>query len=369
MKTLIRFYASALAAATSIAAMSPPADAQLPHQTGHVLLLESEGIVEGAIVKEGDKYRIRREAGETVLPAATVLCLCDTMDQAYAFLRSRANLHDADERMRLARWCHLHGLRRQAVTEAEAAVKLRPQSPETQRLLQNFQDTAIVPNPPTVSSAMVGPVPVPPVASAPAIEVNAEALGQFITKVQPVLMNTCINCHQAGHGGPFRLTRALEGGVLNRRATQQNLNAVLEQIDREHPEISPLLLKAVGIHGSASHPPLKSRQTPAYRNLEEWVKGTLASNPLLADRVNAAATVAVLPELKPVPEPGKAQSRENDFASRPTAPVEVVRASGEEKGASPLQQTAAPAPPPKAVEPVDPFDPAVFNQEAPGGKR
>ena len=41
--------------------------------------------------------------GETWVPAKNVLCLCDSLEDAYAFLRSRANPRDADERLRLAR--------------------------------------------------------------------------------------------------------------------------------------------------------------------------------------------------------------------------------------------------------------------------
>ena len=40
--------------------------------------------------------------------------LCGSLEEAYQFLRKRANLNDPDERLRLAEWCRQHDLREQA---------------------------------------------------------------------------------------------------------------------------------------------------------------------------------------------------------------------------------------------------------------
>ena len=95
--------------------------------------------MQGQIERDGDQYRVRRSVGETCVPADSVACLCDTLEEAYAFLRSRANLQDADERMRLARWCQLHGLKSQAIAEMRSAVELRPSSKACRRLLENLE--------------------------------------------------------------------------------------------------------------------------------------------------------------------------------------------------------------------------------------
>src|SRR5437763_620082 len=67
------------------------------------------------------------------------------------------------------------------------------------------------------------PAPWPPTPPAPAVELSADALGMFTTRVQPILMNTCASCHASGKGGAFTLTRAYDGGAAARRATQQNV--------------------------------------------------------------------------------------------------------------------------------------------------
>jgi hypothetical protein len=356
MRPSIRFLACALAAVAPFWWTLRAADAP-PPVAGRLLLLENERTVEGRIEQEGDQYRIHREAGETTVPASQVLCLCDTPEDAYAYLRARANLRDPDERLRLARWCHLHGLRIQAVAEITAAVEMRPHHAESQGLLQTFRRSAA-----TVAQARPT-LPEPAATSLePTIEVSAELMGQFVTRVQPVLMNTCASCHVAGRGGSFKLVRALEGGVVSPRATQHNLHAVLAQIQRAHWEGSPLLIKAVSMHGLASQPPLKSRQTPAFRNLEDWVRGAVANQGPVLEHPSVGTPAAVVASrvtaetATPRPE---APGGEAGSAPRPApsggSPPQASPTSG--RGAMPSSNLLAPP------APVDPFDPVIFNQQ------
>src|SRR5205823_13784667 len=119
------------------------ADPVKPPATGQVLVLENERTLEGDIRRVGDQYRVRRTVGETWVPAERVQCLCATLEDAYAFLRGRANLQDPDEHLRLAGWCRQNGLRRQALAEVQAAVELRPGHEETRRLLAHLQQAAL----------------------------------------------------------------------------------------------------------------------------------------------------------------------------------------------------------------------------------
>src|SRR5262249_38838940 len=152
--------------------------------------------------------RVRRSVGETWLPAAQVQCLCANLEEAYQFLRSQTNLHDPDERLRLARWCQAHGLRAQALAEINTAQELRPNHPETRRLWQNLQRTE-VPSPAPRTREEPEPDAVMPT------DFNVDALGTFVTRVQPVLMNTCASCHATGRGGSFRLIRTYENALSN----------------------------------------------------------------------------------------------------------------------------------------------------------
>src|SRR5438128_1534498 len=83
----------------------------------------------------------------------------------------------------------------------------------------------------------------PPAAPArPPVDLSGESLALFTNRVQPVLMNVCASCHATNRGGAFKLTRCYDGQA-NRRATQENLTAVLDYVRADQPELSPLLIK------------------------------------------------------------------------------------------------------------------------------
>jgi hypothetical protein len=310
--------------------------------SGRVLILDNEHTLEGEITREGEQYRIRRGSAETWVPGDRVLFVCASNLEAYRYLRTRANLGDVDERLRLARWCHLHNLREEAVVEATAAVNMQPRSTEALQLLHALERSAQAAKsrPAVAGRDEPGPSPALPV------DFNPEALGLFGTRVQPILMNTCASCHSADHAGAFRLQRVFENGLLDRRATQHNLAAVLGQINPEHPLASPLLAKAVTVHGTLSQAPLKGRQAAAYRTLEEWVR--LAVGPGAPHEPGAPAA-----EPKPSAEPPAAEG----VVAKPAAP-------GPPSAFASPPPVAPPATPvPASGQPVDPFDPALFNRQ------
>jgi len=354
MFTKIRFALCALALSvpgvTFLRAGAPP----LEPRTGHVLLLDNDRIMEGDIERVGDQYRIRRSIGETWMAADKVQCLCASVEEVYLFLRGRANADDPDEHLQLAHWCQQRGLRAQALAEATAAVELRPNHAEAKRYLTGLQ--RLDANAPAATVAHeeaepdLGPVPT--------VDFNAESLGMFVTRVQPVLMNACVSCHVGNRGGAFRLTRTYEGDLNNRRATQQNLAAVLGQVNQSRPRESLLLTRAVTVHGGDSdQPPIKSRQAPAYRILEDWVQWALrtpthevVSSPIepriSADPVVSKPAAAAAPPAQP------AQTSAPAAATQPTAQPPALS-----------QAEAAANQPPAAAGPADPFDPSIFNQQ------
>jgi hypothetical protein len=317
-------------------------DPDKPRTRGRVLLLDHDRVIQGEIERIGAQYRIRRTAGETVVPADSVQCLCADLPEAYAYLRGHANLRDADECIRLARWCQLHGLREQALAEATTAAALRPESPECQRLVRSLQRS-------TAQAAHVARLEPAEPAAAP-VPVSADSMGAFVTKVQPILMNTCASCHVGERGGRFHLVRAVGEGLVNRRSTQHNLSAVLGQVSAQHWETSPLLVKAISIHGElTTQPPIKGRQAQAFKTLEEWVRETLEQNPQLQasdPAIKLASHVAAeKPTTKSEPTETKPSSEQGTFASG-------------SQGTAPAAQAA-----PRG--PVDPFDPVIFNRANP----
>src|SRR5437764_430762 len=122
MKTKIALILCAAVLAGWVVSRAGEADA--PQAKGRVLVLDNERTMEGNIERVGDQYRIRRSVGELWVQRENVLRLCDNNEGAYQFLRSRANLRDPDEHLRLANWCQTHGLKTEAVAEVKAAIDL-----------------------------------------------------------------------------------------------------------------------------------------------------------------------------------------------------------------------------------------------------
>lgn len=367
---------------------------------GKILILKNEYTMQGDIERIGDRYRVRRKVGETWVPAERVLALTESLPDAYALLRKRINREDADERLRLARWCRANGLREQALTELQAAAVLRPDHAETQRLLQHWKQAALKMPPKPVLPVK----PQPPVVDPPTVEVTSESLGLFATRVQPILMNTCASCHATGRGGKFQLTQVYGEGIGNRRTLERNLASVLAQIDLNQPALSRLLLKAVSDHAHIGRAPIRDRQSAPYRTLESWVKRTVADNPHLRDTLPATANASsVLPLVSGEQRRSKGQEESEWGAdARPLAgPLPSPTVRGENERAVP-PPSAAPVPPsmntaystiaerhrseardnaattkgalaprtsspsrntPATNTPPDPYDPELFNQK------
>src|SRR5262245_36746419 len=103
-------------------------------------------------------------------------------------------------------------------------------------------------------------------------------------------MNACANCHATGRADVFKLARAFDAG--NRRSAQQNLTAVLGQVNLERPQSSPLLQKAASAHGGMAQPAFQGRQAAAYHTLEDWVRQVSGKS---LGTPKEAQTVAVAP--------------------------------------------------------------------------
>ena len=223
---------------------------------------------------------------------------------------------------------------------------LRPDHAPSRRLLAYLQDSR--PAQPTTPAHDAAPADLPQAS----VDLTEEALGQFATKVQPILMNACANCHANGRGGAFKLTRSYDAAVLNRKTLQQNLAAVIAEVNLGQPQNSPLLSKAVSVHGPLEQAPFKNRQAAAYRTLEDWVRNTLADNPQLVEQPQARPAVpaaAAAPAAPSTPTPF-AEARPTPINDQ-TTPVKA------QAPAAPT--TAAPA----APEPVDPYSPDAFNRQ------
>lgn len=343
MRTTIKSTLCAAALVTASWFVAQASDTVPATNTGKVLILDNERTLEGEIDRQGGQYRVRRSAGELWIQAENVLKLCQSREEAYDFLRLRANLRDPDEHMRLARWCHANGLRKQALDEVTAAVNLRPEHAESQRLLRSLQRAAATATTTVAQKPITESEPIP---AAP--PVNNETLSLFVTKVQPILMNACANCHATGRGGAFKLTRTTEGSGGGSRSTQQNLSAALNQLSRDRVQGIPLLTKSLSVHGDMTHPALKSREAAPYRALEDWVRVALETNPGLT--TPTVITTAATPGAQTVFASAVKEPDTGKPVSLPPSPGTTVEKDLKE-------------PLPVTTNAADPFDPLIYNRQ------
>src|SRR5262245_42876822 len=149
MKTTLLALAASFATCGLVDGMPPDPE------TGKVIILTTEQLLEGEIIRVDEHYRVRRSVGESLIPADQVLKLVQNRQEALEVIRRRSNARDPDERLRVARWCLLYGLRVEALAEAEAALKLRPADADVQSMVRGLQRLKSSP-PPTEE-----PVPSP----------------------------------------------------------------------------------------------------------------------------------------------------------------------------------------------------------------
>ncbi|QEL20213.1 hypothetical protein [Limnoglobus roseus] len=315
------------------------------------VLLDDLSILEGTVQEfDGGFVRVTPATGAAkVLSGKSITYVGDSRDKVYDFVASKANIGTADGSLKLAGWCEKVGMTDRALSHARAAAALAPTDSIVREAVVKLEkavaakprtDPAVKPAAATAPTTEKGP---PQVAELP-----ADAGIVFASKVQPVLLNQCANCHaQKGHTGAFKLTRIAEG-YTNPEATAANLKATAGQLNRDNPTTSPLLTYSLTTHGGQKLAAFGDRQRPAFQHLETWVLAVLPKATGKGFAGNWAPKAAAVPEAEPVSLPGA-----------------IVGTSAQPVVAKPFAPPAPVAVPPAAVPPKsnsrDPFDPGRFN--------
>jgi hypothetical protein len=299
MKTLMRCLilpALAVGFACSVRAQEP----EEPGKTGKLLLLKSGHVMEGDIKQVGKQMCVRRGDSEVWIAADKTMRLSPDWLDAYAFMQTLIRPDNANDRVKLARWCHQNHLNTEALSQARFALDIQPNHGDAKQLvilLERALKTPLPTQTPTVVKTTAPPPPTPKVQQTPNVDVTSETMIAFSLKVQPILLNACANCHAGASDSKFRLERVSMSG--HKVATQQNLMAVLEQVNLDRPSISPLLVKAVTPHGHEQNAPLKDRSAKPFQSLQQWIVEAIAKNPQLKDYRDAKKPLPKRPEEKP----------------------------------------------------------------------
>ncbi|MDW8241923.1 MAG: hypothetical protein RMJ88_01775 [Thermogemmata sp.] len=329
---------------------------------GQFVLLKNGKLIAGQVRLEGDNVVVRQGALERRWPKAEVLGIAEDADAVYKLRRQQIADSDSVARLELACWLMYQGFREQALAEARALVAVDPTNKRAQELVRSLE-----------LSLRQFPTAGAPTSSAPSgqlltdwareLNLTTEGILTFASRAQPVLVNQCMDCHaRPDYRGGFRLVR-VQGIEMGGPRTWHNLRAVAGQLRSDDPVNSPLLVKALTIHGGMKQPPFLSRQASGYKALEAWVMSAVPRS--APSQIPPART-----EEAPPPPPQIPPARNGDSPSAtslPVAPTSPVAAwPTVPRSSPPVSPTPPSVPLPSGGQPLptDEFDPRPFNQSA-----
>lgn len=343
----------------------------LAPQEGVVLLRNGE-VLAGKFTTAGDYCFVAQGTGEIRLRASDVELFAHDIDDGYRQKRERIDPRDVRQTLELALWCIRNELYGYAAREIRQALAADPDDPRIALVERRLE------------LARTRPAEVAVELEASSYRVSNEELDRmvrgmpgrsvemFTTTIQPLLMNYCAT---AGCHGPssstFSLDRLPAGRNLSRRLTQRNLHAVLAWVDVTSPLDSRLLLAPIAPHGTARTAIFTSRDLRQYQQLVNWVQGLQSAELPSGDPLpqsTARPAEASRPTPPPLPSPGAAvvptaflESLESPQEGLGAAREGAVEAASEQDAEPRLRRIQRGAPV-DTYEPVDPFDPELFNR-------
>jgi hypothetical protein len=372
----------ALAVLTMSAVVAYAQGPALTPQQG-LLLLKNGNVIEGQITQAGDYYVVTLgTSGEIRLPTKDVEAQVQSLTEAYELRKHGMFEPGAKPHLALAEWCLRHNLHAPCGEQLVAAVRAEPDHPGIdaveRRLTQALQEQ------PPERPAVVARRPVPASSVSPEDldkalrELPAASIEKFAATVQPILLNRCAGgqCHGGNSTAALHLLKPPRGQLPTQRFTQRNLYSVLQQLDRDRPELSPLLIEPQKRHGGATAPVFDRFSQEQLAEIAAWIDVTLSP------------TVAPIPATIPVPPAGQTLSQAVDATSggavvpasaqesieeKPEVPGAADVPAGEEqieaningqssKSVATAKSTAQAKAPEKPFIPRDPFDPEIFNR-------
>lgn len=335
---------------------APPIDGKidLAPQLG-VVVLKNGHTIAGKITRAGDYVVVTQGiSSELRLPATDVDFVSHDLEEAYSRKAAALTDNKITPHLDLAEWCLRHDMPAQATEQWIAAYRL---DPEHRRVTAVEQRLKLYAERPATASTTSRETPTlsPEDLDKLTRDLPKSTVEKFAATVQPILLNRCANggCHGPSSPTEFKLFRPAFGLVANRRFTQRNLYAALQQIDRSNPEQSSLLLKPQGHHGNAPGPIFDKQSQLQLDQLATWVRQAVvepqAAQPATihsgAPSLSQPARVAALP-----------QPEESDAEMQPVATADK---NAEAEYGPPANKKTTKAPP---FTPRDPFDPEQFNR-------
>jgi hypothetical protein len=340
-RTPIFILIALLLAAQSLYAQQAP-----PEISRGVMLLRNGQIIEGKISRFDDYYQVTSPDEELRVRAAEVECICRTLEEGYEHKRAIVQPGNIQDHLQLAQWCQRHGLLSCAANELASAVEIDPGHPMIAILQRRLKMAVETPQDPAQPAKPAARIPTPEELDHMVRGMPPGTVEAFVQVVQPILMNDCTTsgCHGTQSPSRFQLLRGATGQLPNRRITQRNLYAVLQWVNWDKPNASPLLTAPRGPHGPSQTPIFADHRAMQCRRMTEWVYEVAQRSMPQDTEVRQASA------FEPINEPA---SPANPPASKPRLRLRPPPAA--QRPAEPPDKPAA------ATPPADPYDASGFN--------
>jgi hypothetical protein len=253
------------------AADGPPPAA--PASNSAVLLLRNGQVIEGHIERNGDYYAVTGPDQEIQIRVSSVELLCRDLRDGYERKKAGIPPDDIQQHLQLLLWCERHGLldcARQQLDTVEALDHDHPMIAVLRRRLKIESQPVTGPAHP---AEKVQPPPTDEVLDHMTRDMPPGTVELFVQVVQPILLN-----HYPGARGyslpnnkSLQLMRPALGETPGRRITQRNLYAVLQCIDFSNPGESPMLKATSGSPSGTAGSGFPAKYSSQYQKLSQWV--------------------------------------------------------------------------------------------------
>ncbi|MEZ5942978.1 MAG: hypothetical protein R3C18_16415 [Planctomycetaceae bacterium] len=324
--------------------------AAVPVPQGVVVMTDGRTF-EGNLREVPGGYRVEQQDGTyNMVPFELILATAESVPAAYRKLRNSVPVHTVDTHMKLAEWCRDRGLMQEARIEVAEALKLEPLRSDVRQLLKEIESN-VNPRPlhreVTLAPAMTADGFTKPEDRTPQ-GLSNETMQEFIVRIQPLVMNKCGNarCHGGDQSGREFRIQMVRGGTNQTRVSEENLAALLQQVELTRPEASPLLRKpqeSTEFHRFVFRGSTGIRQLQILQGWVSQVAQEKMPNQLPQTPVRQPADVVLASGGYPVPS----EYSHEMALSQNGSPDELLNGI--------LRQ-----------EQPDPFDPEVFNRQVHG---
>ncbi|MBL8818870.1 MAG: hypothetical protein JNL58_22770 [Planctomyces sp.] len=328
-----------------------------------MLVLISGKIVTGRMTPRLDGYDVAVSAGRMFVASDQIRFEATDLEDAYIKMRESMTERSPEQHLELAKWCLTNKLEHRAKRELLDALHLDPNRTDAKRILQSLELSASNGSGPKSSGTGFTQFPSTSASAQPMRETRSlggfsrDVAKSFVQEVQPILVNKCGNaaCH-GNQTSVFQLTSLRRGATP--AVSEQNLAAVLKQIDLSQPAQSPILQVGQSSHGGSNVPLFRGRAGGIQQKvLRQWVLSAAAElNPdMVSEPTPVVARRSTQEKLKATPVSTSEDTTDTASGKLDETAHERIR-SKQELDSQVLEEI-------QYLNRNDAFDPELFNSK------